>query len=416
MKESMIFIRTKRNIILMCIGIVMGMLLVFSAITEIIYKNIIFQIVDEQLYTHKNMIINDIRVKEKEGQIEEVILPAPLIKDLISYVWQDDKLLNEGPHAYEGSSLYPVFPDDAHEGQIYSIEDMGNYYRGMMFEAKRCKVQILVNVNMQIGSLNSLRSALLRGLLLLVTISLVLAFYLANMALKPLYKAYDKMASFVQNASHEMRTPLAVMKGKLELFIRQGEDTIEEHYEELGMLMSELTGLEKLNKDLLVLSKEDIGTTLQLTELSLKKFVDEIAELYEELARLKDIQFQAVLVDNKCKVIWDRVKVRQCITILLDNALKYTEPGGKIRLEVKATQRVVQVAVQDTGCGIREEEIPYIFDRFYRSKEMRGKQIEGNGIGLSLLQVFAKSMHIKVSVNSNYQAGSIFLLEIPKKL
>lgn len=416
MKDSMIFIRTKRNIILMCIGIVMGMLLVFSVITEVIYKNNIFQTVDQQLYTHKNMILNDIRVKEKEGEIEEVILPAPLVKDLISYVWQDDRLLNESPHAYEGSSLYPIFLDDAQEGKIYSIEDMGNNYRGMMFEAKGCKVQILVNVNMQIASLNSLRSALLRGLILLVAISLVLAFYLANMALRPLYKAYDKMAAFVQNASHEMRTPLAVMKGKLELFIRQGEDRIEEHYEELGMMMSELTGLEKLNKDLLILSKEDLGTTLQLTELTLKEFIDEIAELYEELARLKDIQFQVGLVDNKCTVIWDRIKVRQCITILLDNALKYTQPGGKIRLEVKTTQRVVEVAVQDTGCGIREEEIPYIFDRFYRSNEMRGKQIEGNGIGLSLLQAFAKSMHIKVSVNSNYKVGSTFFLEIPKKL
>ena len=416
MRDSMIFRRTKRNIILMCIGIVMGMLLVFAIITELIYKKNIFQTIDQQLHTHKNMIINDIKVKEKEGEIEEVILPAPLIKDLISYVWQDDKLLDESPHVYEGSSPYPVFPDGAREGQIYSIEDMGNVYRGMMFEVKGCKVQLLVNVNMQIASINSLRSALLRGLILLVALSLVLAFYLANMALKPLYKAYDKMADFVQNASHEMRTPLAVMKGKLELFIRQGEDTIEAHYEELGKMMSELTGLEKLNKDLLVLSKEDLGTTLKLTTFSLKEFIDEIAELYEALARLKAIQFEVMIVADDCQVIWDRVKVRQCLTILLDNALKYTQPGGKIVLEVKVTQKVIQIAVQDTGCGIRKEELPYIFDRFYRSNEMRGKQIEGSGIGLSLLEVYAKSMHIKVSVNSNYKIGSRFLLEIPKSL
>lgn len=410
-----IFSSTRRNIMGMSIGIVMGTLMIFAMITQAIYQENLFNEVDHQLLTHKNMIMNETHIQYVDGEVLEVILPSPLVKELINYVWQDDRLVKDSPHLYKGSTKYPIFPNDVMD-KIVSIQDGSYSYRGIQFMYDDCRVQILLNVDMQLVSLKTLQEALLIAFLILILIGLMVSFYLAKVALRPLYRAYSKQAAFIEDASHEMRTPLAVIKGKLELIARKPEDSIEKHYKEISAIMSELSGLEKLNKDLLLLSKEDMGGVLEVKKIFVQPFFNEIAEFYDELSKFHELSFQYDPIEQPVEVEWDLSKVKRCISILLENAIKYSYEQGKILLQVMNEEKYVKVIVSDTGRGIKKEELEKIFERFYRNSEIRASGIEGSGIGLSLLKSLAYTMDIKVKVVSQYGKGSSFMLWIPKNM
>jgi len=410
-----IFKKTRRNIMIMSVGIVMSTLLTFSLITEYVYRETLFEVVDQQLLTHKNMILNDAHIKYDGDTVKEVVLPSPLIKELINYVWQGERLVKDSPHTYKGSYTYPQFPNKISD-EVYSIVDGSYHYRGVQFMYEGCRVQLLLSVDDEINSLDNLRGALLTAFLILLIVSLMLAFYLAKLTLKPLHKTYNKQVSFIQDASHEMRTPLAVIRGKMELMAKNSEDPIYKHFDELSHIMSEISGLEKMNKDLLLMSKEDIQGILEIKTFHIKGFFEEIVEIYRELAQLHDIYFKYKPLAEDYAVEWDETKVKRCINILLENAIKYSNSKDTITLSIEKKDKLIRVKVEDTGQGIKEQEISRIFDRFYRSSEVRASGIEGSGIGLSLLQSFAYTMGIKIKVHSIYSRGSTFILDIPIKM
>ncbi len=410
-----IFSSTRRKIMGISIGIVMGTLLIFSWMTQLAYKENLFHEVDQQLLTHKNMILNDMHIQSERGEIVDVILPSPLVKELINYVWYDGKLIKGSPHAYKGEQEYPIFQKNIQD-KVILIQDGKYTYRGIQFMNQNCLVQILLSVDTQLDSLRNLQDALVKAFLILILIGLMVSFYLAKVALKPLYRAYHKQAVFIQDASHEMRTPLAVIKGKLELMIRKPNDSIEIHYDEFASIMSELSGLEKLNKDLLLLSKEDMKCILEIEPIQVGSFFKEIAEFYGELSKLHDLKLTCEILQPELEVEWDLSRIKRCMSILLENAIKYSKEQGQIWIRVLNEERYIKVSVEDTGRGMTKEEMTHIFDRFYRSKEVRALGMEGSGIGLSLLQSLAYTMGIKIKVDSEYGKGSCFSLWIPKKM
>ena len=410
-----IFTKTRRNIMVMSVGIVMGTLIIFSIITEYVYRETLFEAVDQKLLTHKNMILTDAHINYDGDTVKEVVLPSPLIKELISYVWQKDTLVKGSPHTYKGSHTYPQFPDKISD-EIYSIVDGTYHYRGVQFMYEGCRVQLLLSIDDEMNSLDNLRRALLTAFFVLLIVALLLAFYLAKLALKPLHKTYNKQVSFIQDASHEMRTPLAVIRGKMELMAKNSGDPIYKHFDELSHIMSEISGLEKMNKDLLLMSKEDMKGILEIKTVQITPFFEEVVEIYKELANLHDIYFDYHPLVEDYTVEWDETKVKRCINILLENAIKYSSREDRITLDVEKQDKFIRVKVSDTGQGIKKEELTHIFDRFYRSSEVRASGIEGSGIGLSLLQSLAYTMGIKIKVHSIYNEGSTFILEIPIKM
>lgn len=410
-----IFSTTRKNIIAMSLGMVMGTLIVFALITQTLFSKSLFSDIDQQLLTHKNMMINEMHIQYLKGKAVEITLPSPLSKELINYVWQEGELVKESPHPYKGTHAYPIFPKT---DEIVTIQDGAYVYRGIEFTHKGVSVQVLLSVESQIHTLKQLRKALVIAFLAFTLVGLWTAYILAKIALKPLYKAYHKQAEFIQDASHEMRTPLAILRGKIELLVRTPKDSIEAHYHELASMMSELSGLEKLNKDLLLLSKEDMQGILEVEPIHLENFIEEILEFYKEVGKLHDVCVVGSYQEEQKEriVYWDKVKVKRCISILLENAIKYSQSKEKVILKVQIEERMIDIQVIDEGIGIRQEALSQIFNRFYRSNEVRASGVEGNGIGLSLLQSLAYTMGIKIKVKSEYGKGSCFALSIPKKM
>lgn len=410
-----LFSTTRKNIIVMSLGMVMGMLIVFALITQTLFRMSLFSDIDQQLLTHKNMIINEMHIQYLKGKAVEITLPSPLSKELINFVWQEGELVKESPHPYKGTHAYPVFPKT---DEIVTIQNGTHVYRGIEFTHKGVSVQVLLSVDSQIHALKQLRKALVITFLAFTLVGLWTAYILAKIALKPLYKAYHKQAEFIQDASHEMRTPLAILRGKIELLVRTPKDSIEAHYHELASMMSELSGLEKLNKDLLLLSKEDMQGILQTEAIHLESFINEITDFYKDVGKLHGVSLVCKYPKGEKEniVYWDKVKVKRCISILLENAIKYSHHKGTVILSVQIEERIVEVQVIDEGIGIRQQALSQIFNRFYRSNEVRALGVEGNGIGLSLLQSLAFTMGIKIGVKSEYGKGSCFTLYIPKKM
>lgn len=414
MRQSDLFIRTKRNIILSTLSIVLICLITFILVTQYFYKSRLFEGVDQQLLTHKNMILNEEIIKKK-GKSEEVIIPAPLTPDLISFVWRGSELVDKSPHTYFGEGNYPVFPKE-YEGGLITLESKGYTYRAVSFEKEGLRIQLLFNVDPQILSVKQLERANGLSLMVLIGITLALASYLAALVLKPVKKAYNEQVYFVQDASHEMRTPLAVIKGQVELMTAHPQDRIEEHFEQFSQMIGEIRSLEKLNRDLLLLSKEDIESKTVGEAIEVKTFIGEIKEFYMELAELQNKRFIVKVPDSPVNVKWDLEKVKRCLIILLENAFKYTDEEDTILLGMTKVNKSIVVRIEDSGIGISKEDQKRLFDRFFRSSDVRARGIEGSGIGLSLLQSLAHTLGIKVQVQSTYGKGTVFTLEIPLKM
>lgn len=414
MRQRDLFVKTKRNIMFSSIAIVLICLIALSIFIQFFYKARLFEGVDQQLLTHKNMILNEEIIKKK-GADEEIILPAPLTPDLISFVWKNGKVVDQSPHIYFGDNTYPVFPA-GYEGGVTTLESSNYTYRAISFEKEGLIIQLLLNVNAEVDSVKQLEKANLISLLVLLGIALGLAYYLATMVLKPVRRAYDQQVYFVQDASHEMRTPLAILKGQLELMSGYADDPIEKHFEELSQMMSEISGLEKLNSDLLFLSREDVEGKITLNKLSLVDFIQTITEYYSDLAELQEKTFTILLPEEDREVEWDEVKVRRCLTILLENAFKYTKEEDEIKLSIQINSKTIQIQIEDSGRGIKEEDKDRIFDRFFRGSDVRAEGIEGSGIGLSLLRSLTHTLGIKVEMESVYKEGTCFTLQIPIKI
>ncbi len=416
MKQRDIFKRTKYNIIITSVSIVMVALLIFAVITANLYKSRVFKDVDQQIQTQRNRIIHDPGIiKHKGNQIREIVMPAPLTTNLISFVWLDGKLVDQSPHEYQGEDLYPNF-EKAPKDQIFTLEDGDYTYRAVQFVKQGMQIQLLINVNQEIASVKTLWRILGLSFLILIVIVLMLASYLAVVVLRPLKIIYNKQVAFVQDASHEMRTPLAIIKGRLEILVRNGEDKLEKHYEELSSIMKEIRGLEKLTSDLLLMSKEDMGMKLEISKFGLNEFISEIGEFYTDFANMQEKELKINLLSEDISVNWDKGKVKRCVVILLENALKYTDRGDKITITVSKKDKNIKVQVTDTGIGIKEEEKDRIFDRFFRSSEVRASGREGSGIGLSLLKSIVYGLGGKVSLDSIYGEGSTFTLFIPMRM
>lgn len=414
MRRRDIFTRTKQSIIGISFGIVFVSLVILAMFTQFFYRAGLFEHVDQQLLTHRNMVLNEKIVKNK-GTEKEVILPAPLTPDLISFVWEGDKVVDQSPHTYFGEGMYPEFPM-GYKGELITLKSGEYSYRAISFMKDGLEVQLLLNVDSQLQSVKQLQTATWVSLLILLGIALCLASYLASVAIRPIKKAYNQQVFFVQDASHEMRTPLAVIKGQLELMTRYREDQIQEHFEELAQMMNEIRSLERLNSDLLLLTKEDIEGKLNIEKFNIHGFLEEIEEFYSDLSEIQDKEF---ILDNEIEdewVEWDKEKVKRCLTILLENAFKYTPEGGQIKLKVEANNKKIRISVEDTGLGIKPDDLDRIFDRFFRSRDVRARGIEGSGIGLSLLKALTYTMGIQIEVSSVYKEGSKFALEIPSKM
>lgn len=218
---------------------------------------------------------------------------------------------------------------------------------------------------------------------------------------------------FVSNASHELKTPLSAIKVLTESLIHMGVDDPSVYREFLEDIDSEIDRLNAIINDLLTLVKIDTeGEVLKQEPVDLVELVDSTLKGLQILAHRKNIRLEA-FYDDRLTVYGDATRLRQVVSNIVDNAIKYTPEGGRVTVEVyKGTDNAV-VKVSDTGIGIPAKDLPHIFDRFYRVDKARSRATGGTGLGLSIAQKIVLQHGGNIRVVSEEGKGSAFYIELP---
>ena len=204
-----------------------------------------------------------------------------------------------------------------------------------------------------------------------------------NAMLERINKAYSAQMRFVSDASHELRTPIAVIQGYAALLDRWGKDDPEALQESINAIRSEAKAMEELVEQLLFLARGDNDTQpVKPTRFDLTALAGEV--LREEEMIHEDRVFLPRWGEEPVPVYADQGLIKQVMRILMDNSVKYSAPGSRIYLRVMVLDGHARVTVQDEGMGIAPEGIPHIFDRFYRTDQSRDRKTGGTGLGLAI--------------------------------
>jgi heavy metal sensor kinase len=235
-----------------------------------------------------------------------------------------------------------------------------------------------------------------------------------NEMLDRLEGSYRRVTNFTADASHELRTPISLIRTEAETALRRSRGEAE-YRETLRRILLEAERTTSLLEELLALARADSGREPLLVEpMDLRGALQEIAAGWRQVANVRGMQFSERLLNAELRVLGDAAALRRVVDILLDNAFKYTPAsGGAISLSGEQIEGHAVISVRDNGVGIAEDEQGRIFERFYRVNKGRSREMGGAGLGLAIAQWIVEQHHGKISVESTLGAGSIFRVELP---
>ncbi len=224
----------------------------------------------------------------------------------------------------------------------------------------------------------------------------------------------DKRRIFVSNASHELKTPLSIIKLLSDSLIQTENPDPEFIKEFLSDMNKEVERLTRIIERLLDMTQMDSSqTSMQFIHTDIREIVQEVYDKLTPLAKNKDISLSLNQPDTEVILPVERDTLTEAVYNIADNSIKYTEPGGNVAISLSRDLGNVYIAVSDTGIGIPKEEVQKIFDRFYRVDKARARETGGTGLGLSIALDAVKLHNGHIEVKSEEAAGSRFTIALP---
>ncbi|HEY5561924.1 MAG TPA: HAMP domain-containing sensor histidine kinase [Clostridiaceae bacterium] len=389
-------------------------ILLFSIFSFIIYSYVSkkqYQNVDEELTITKETLSStqisregsnpeiDPRVvvftRDKEGNI--------LNQSDTNYLFQDNE------EKIEGKEL----------NKIVDLVISGYTFRAISFNDTTSKqgqiIQLLINTSTEHRLLDNLLMILIFGGAFIIVLSIGASWYLTNKSVAAIIKSLKKQREFVENASHELRTPLTIIQSKLELLLRDPNAKVVDKLECISPALSETRRISRMVGNLLTLARADSNSTeLEFETVNIKKLITEIIETYKEIGELEDknLSYDGMGEEN---LICDKGRIHQLLIILLDNALKYTNNGGNIKIQTNSKDNKFIIAVNDDGIGIKEENRNNIFQRFFREDVSRTRETGGSGLGLSIANWIVEQHGGNIRCLPNKPRGTIMRVTLPAR-
>ena len=385
-------------------------------------------------------------------QAQEVIDAAESVSEMRIKYSQNSEAVNEETKLYKSSNdrlFFYVFDDDNHlidfarasfkvesfildtitSGDMDTEEivvfsrnvDLGRSNNIMMI-SKKIRAGGM-NQTIYVGKdVTAMYSGLQKSTYLLIFLGIIaifvatiLGYIMSGKAIIPLKEAYEKQKQFAADASHELRTPLAVVMASTDLLLMDESITNPFLKQVIEDVKSEVKKMSKLVSDLLMVARSD-NNALKVTmkKFDLGEMLNQNVRMMTPLAEKKNITLTGENI-NKVEIIADEQKIKQLILILVDNAIKYTPEGGNVVLSMDAIESdKVIFSVQDSGIGIAPEDQDKIFERFYRVDKARSREIGGNGLGLSIATEIVRLHEGKISVESELNQGTKFIVELKR--
>ena len=239
-----------------------------------------------------------------------------------------------------------------------------------------------------------------------------LCYYLALRTLKPIEEAHEAQSRFTADASHELRTPITAMRTENEVALMDPKLTLKDARLQLKSNVEELEKLSSLSEGLLRLAQID-NNHLEKTTVSAETITRAAVNRVLPQTEAHNILIKTVM-QTDAEVVVDQASATEALVTLIDNAVKYSPDESEVIVRVTQDQRQVFFQVIDTGPGINKEELPHIFDRFYRADSSRTKKsVGGYGLGLAIAKSIADAHHGDITVVSKVKKGSTFTLSLP---
>lgn len=247
-----------------------------------------------------------------------------------------------------------------------------------------------------------------------VVVSLLFGYFLSGRSLVPIQESVERQQEFLANASHELRTPIAVIKTNLEVVKSAPSEPVENQLTWLNNAYGEAQRMQNIVEDLMFLAKADSGDIHHhFAPFDLGFMIREVTERFVPLAAEGGLSLRSEVPVEELMVCGDEQQLSQVLVILIDNAIKYTEPGGRVTVTGRRDAGGVEILVADTGLGIAPEEQEKIFRRFYRVDKARSRAQGGTGLGLSIAAYIVKRHGGKIDVYSREGEGTQMRVCLP---
>ncbi|TGY43620.1 GHKL domain-containing protein [Clostridium sartagoforme] len=305
-------------------------------------------------------------------------------------------------------SIYSILKN---ENKIDKIDISGSSYGYLKEHTPKGLKIALISRELQINMLNNL----LKVFLIVGSISLFLLFYisvyLTNKTIKPIKESFEKQKQFIADASHELKTPLAIIRTNTSVITSNKDKTVDSQIKWINYISNQVDRMAKLIDDMLSLTKLDSNKVMEeKSSFDLSKVLDSILLGFEAVVFENNIILETEIqknVDLKAK----KEEIKKLCSILLDNALKYTNSGGRIDVILYEDKNKVYLKVKNTGDGIKKEDLEKIFERFYRIDTSRARETGGYGLGLSIAKSIVESHNGKIYAESNIGKDTTFIVE-----
>ncbi|MFC4652076.1 sensor histidine kinase [Lactococcus nasutitermitis] len=350
---------------------------------------------------------NTLLVYNSEGKNLLPVTNSESSNIVLAQLQKKMKLNKDNIDKIESVIIHNPYGENWHFRYLTSEVNMENEVTGVHTTAY---VQIFSNVDQLQDSLASNVRIIITTMAIFWLLSIILSLYLANWTLRPIVAAFEKQKEFVENASHELRTPLAILQNRLELLFQNPTSTIIDESENISESLSEVRNMRLLTTNLLNLARRDNGINIAPVDTDASYF-EGIFSNYKMLAENADKTFTGtVKFDGTAQL--DQSLIKQLLTILFDNALKYTDDDGAVTIDIVKNNKELTFTVADNGDGISDEDKKRIFDRFFRVDKARTRQKGGLGLGLSLAKQIIDAYNGKISVEDTQPKGTTFVIKL----
>jgi two-component system OmpR family sensor kinase len=264
------------------------------------------------------------------------------------------------------------------------------------------------------AELRRFQQGLMAGVAIVSGLVTMGGFWLVSESLKPILQSFEQLKQFTSDASHELRSPLTAIRASIAVMQSHPERVHPADVDKLKAIASASAQMSQLVDDLLLLARMDRQAPDRAAwrHITLDEILEDLVDLYSDRAEEANLKLQSQLIPN-LEVYADASQLFRLFTNLLSNALQYTPSGGTVTVSLQRSRTHALVRIEDTGIGIGSDQLPHIFDRFWRADQARSQHQAGSGLGLAIAKTIAQTHGGDITVHSQLGQGSCFQVKIP---